>query len=81
LMLYLDEKSVDMKKATDIDILKINSEFYPGKVFISTWGLQKSKTGIFGAPVVASKEKGEKIFNSIIEEYIKFLKELSKWKI
>ena len=81
LMLYLDEKSVDMKKATDIDTLKIKSEFYPGKVFISTWGLQKSKTGIFGSPVVASKEKGEKVFNSIIEEYIKFLKELSKWKI
>jgi len=75
LMLYLDEKSVKMKKATDVDILKIDKKFYPGKVFISTWGLQKSKTGIYGAPEAATKEKGEKIFNAIIEEYLEFLRE------
>lgn len=75
LMLYLDEKSVKIEKITDEDILRINKKFYPGKVFISTWGLQKSKTGIYGAPKYASKEKGEKIFNAIIEEYIEFLKE------
>ena len=75
LMLYLDEKSVKMEKVTDEDILKIDKKFYPGKVFISTWGLQKSKTGIYGAPGAATKEKGEKIFNAIIEEYLEFLKE------
>lgn len=75
LMLYLDEKNVKMEKATDVDILKINKKFYPGKVFISTWGLQKSKTGIYGAPKYASKEKGKKLFNAIVEEYLEFLKE------
>ncbi|MCM8759631.1 MAG: creatininase family protein [Candidatus Omnitrophica bacterium] len=75
LMLYLEEKSVYMEKATDVDILKIDKKFYPGKVFISTWGLQKSQTGIYGAPTYASREKGEKIFNAIIEEYTQFLKE------
>jgi len=75
LMLYLDEKSVKMEKATDVDILNINKKFYPGQVFISTWGLQKSKTGIYGAPVAATKEKGEKIFNAIVGEYLQFLKE------
>jgi len=75
LMLYLDEKSVKMERATDVDILNINKKFYPGRVFISTWGLQKSKTGIYGTPVAATKEKGEKIFNAIVGEYLEFLKE------
>lgn len=75
LMLYLDRESVDMKKATDVDILKINKKFYPGKAFISTWGLQKSKTGIYGAPECASEEKGKKLFDAIVEEYLEFLKE------
>ncbi|MGB9677669.1 MAG: creatininase family protein, partial [Candidatus Ratteibacteria bacterium] len=44
LMLYLDEKSVKREKMVDVDILRIEKKFYPGKVFISTWGLQKSKT-------------------------------------
>jgi len=74
-MLYLDEKSVKIEKATEVDILKIDKKFYPSKAFVSTWGLQKSKTGIYGAPKVATKEKGEKIFNAIIEEYLEFLKE------
>ena len=75
LMLYLDKENVKMEKATDADILKINKKFYPGKVFISTWGLQKSKTGIYGAPKYASEEKGKKLFNAIVKEYLKFLKE------
>ncbi|MCD6408177.1 creatininase family protein [bacterium] len=75
LMLYLDEEIVDMKKATDVDILRINSEFYPGKVFISTWGLQKSKTGIYGDPRAATKEKGEKLFKVIVEKYKRFIGE------
>ncbi|MGC8976410.1 MAG: creatininase family protein [Candidatus Ratteibacteria bacterium] len=75
LMLYLDEKSVKREKMVDVDILRIEKKFYPGKVFISTWGLQKSKTGIYGAPKAASKEKGERIFNAIVEEYLEFLKE------
>lgn len=75
LMLYLDEKSVKKNKLTDEDGLRINKSFYPGKVFISTWGLQKSKTGIYGLPNYASKEKGKKLFNAIIEEYLKFIKE------
>ena len=75
LMLYLDEKSVKREKMVNFDILRIEKKFYPGKVFISTWGLQKSKTGIYGAPKAASKEKGERIFNAIVEEYLEFLKE------
>ena len=73
LMLYLDKKSVKMEKATDADILKIKSKFYPSKVFISTWGLQKSKTGIYGAPTSATEEKGRRIMSAIVSQYRDFL--------
>lgn len=75
LMLYLAGEFVKKDKFTGVDVLKIKSGFYPGKVFISTWGRQKSKTGIFGDPRSATKETGEKIFEAITEEYAGFLKE------
>lgn len=75
LMLYMAGELVQKDKFTGVDVLRINSEFYPGKVFISTWGRQKSKTGIFGDPTVATKETGEKIFEAITDAYARFLKE------
>lgn len=73
LMLYLAEELVQKDRVTGVDVLKIKSEFYPGKVFISTWGRQKSKTGIFGDPTVATKETGKKIFEVIVDTYASFL--------
>ena len=78
LMLYLNENLVDMKKATAIDKLKISSNFYPDKVFCSTWGLQKSKTGIYGDPTKATKETGRKIMQAIVKNYKKFIEEFYK---
>ena len=78
LMLYLNENLVDMKKAIDEDRLRISSEFYPNKVFWSTWGLQKSKTGIYGEPTKATKETGRKIMEAIVKNYKKFIKEFYK---
>jgi creatinine amidohydrolase len=78
LMLYLAEELVQKDKFTGVDVLKIKSEFYPGKVFISTWGRQKSKTGIYGDPTVATKETGRKLFEVIVDTYASFLKEYYK---
>ncbi len=39
------------------------------------WGRQKSKTGIYGDPTVATKETGRKIFEVILDTYVSFLKE------
>lgn len=75
LMLYLAEELVQKDKFTAVDVLKEKSQFYAGKVFISTWGRQKSKTGIFGDPTVAAKETGRKIFKVILDAYAGFLKE------
>ena len=78
LMLYLNENLVDMKNATGQDKIIVSSKFYPDKVFLSTWGLQKSKTGIYGDPTKATKETGKKIMQAIINNYQKFIKEFCK---
>ena len=73
---------VDMAAATNEDIMRYHSEFIAGdnftagsKVFWSTWGLQESKTGVYGDPTVATAETGEKIMNEIVEQYAAFLEE------
>ena len=60
LMLYLCPERVDMAKAVDEEILE---EKY------AVQGLRKTKSGVFGSPTKASREKGEKIFQRIIEEF------------
>lgn len=81
LMLYLTDK-VREDLYTDEDIMRYHSEFIAGdnffggqKVTWSTWGIQKSKTGIYGDPGKATKEIGEIIFRSGVEEYKKFIRE------
>ena len=50
------------------------------RVVWSTWGLQKSKTGIYGSPSHGSKEKADVIMKYMIENYRKFLKEYYDYK-
>jgi len=81
LMLHLGEP-VDMSQATKEDILRYHSDFIAGdafapgqKVFWSTWGLQKSKTGIYGDPTVATAETGKAIMDAIVTQAVAFAKE------
>lgn len=81
IMLYLNQ-AVNMKKATNEDLMKYSSDFIPcdgfsgrKSVFLSTWGIQKSKTGIYGDPTVAAKSTGRKIMDAIVKNYEKFLTE------
>lgn len=81
LMLYLTDK-VKEDLYTDEDIMRYHSQFIAGdnffggqKVTWSTWGIQKSKTGIYGDPGKATKETGEIIFRTGVEEYKKFIRE------
>ncbi len=80
LMLYLDEELVDMSKMTKEDKLTCSSRFYPDKVFWSTWGVQKSKTGIYGDPTVATKKTGEKIIQATVNSYVEFIREFYEVK-
>ena len=79
LMLHLHPELVNMKKVTSEDKLTYRSQFYPDKVFWSTWGIQKTKTGIYGDPTLASKETGKKIMETILKNYTEFIREFY-WK-
>ncbi len=65
LMLYLHPEKVDMNKAVDEKI-----EF---KKFSVKGSLKKTKSGVFGSPTKATKEKGKKLFERIVEELAEFI--------
>jgi len=75
-------RPIDMSKATAADIMRYSSKFVPAdgfcgskKVNWSTWGLQSSKSGIYGDPTVATKETGAKLVQAIVNNCAEFLKE------
>lgn len=80
LMLYLAEDLVDMSKVTSQDKLTYFSKFYPDKVFWSTWGVQRSKTGVYGDPTVATKETGKRIMETTVENYVEFIREFHNFQ-
>lgn len=77
LMLYLSDL-VDMSKA-EKNLATYNSKFRNtdgiqgrGRVYWSTWALEKTKSGVLGDPTVATKEMGEKLFNYLVNEISEF---------
>jgi creatinine amidohydrolase len=75
-------KRVDMKAAVDEPVkphskLVSGDNFGPGsKVFWSTWRYQKSRTGTFGCPTLATAEKGKAMFEETVAAYVSLLREL-----
>jgi len=82
-MLHLQPELVDMSKATGEDVFRAGTELIPGDgfagskgYFISTWGMQESKTGLYGDPTVASAELGRAVFEGAVEQCCKVIEEL-----
>lgn len=75
-------KRVDMSVAKDEPVISHSrfvsgDNFGPGsRVFWSTWRYQKSQTGTFGSPTLATGDKGREVFESTISNYLVLLKEL-----
>jgi creatinine amidohydrolase len=65
LMLFLQPDLVNMKKA--VNEKKIDKKFSVLKRF------ELTKSGVFGRAKLATKEKGEKVFNRMVEEIVKFI--------
>lgn len=65
LMLYLHPEKVNMSKAVDEKI-----EF---EKFSVKGSLRKTKSGVFGSPTRATKEKGKKLFGRIVKELAEFM--------
>ncbi|MBC7327398.1 creatininase family protein [bacterium] len=81
LMLHFKQK-VKKEEFTAEDIMRYHSEFVPGDnfapgkgVFWSTWGIQKSETGIYGDPTKASEETGKLLYEEIVQKLCQFIKE------
>ena len=82
LLLYLSPEVVDMSKATSEDAMRYHTEFVAGDNFLgrqrvtwSTWYLEKSKTGTYGDPTVATAETGKIIMDAAVATGVRFLKE------
>lgn len=87
LMLYFDQL-VDMTKATDQDHFRTHSPYASNDmtaggrgVYWSTWARQRSETGVYGDPTVASAETGAAIMQAIVDEYRKFLREFYEFEL
>lgn len=73
---------VDKSLCHTQDIFRYASPNIPGdgfaggkKAFWSTWGIQRSHTGIYGDPTVASAETGELIFHEAVANLVSFCRE------
>jgi creatinine amidohydrolase len=66
LMLYLRPELVDMRKAVD--------ELPKRETFETTTLKRPTRSGVFGKPSLASRQKGKKIFERMIDEIVKFIK-------
>ncbi|MHB9133303.1 MAG: creatininase family protein [Armatimonadota bacterium] len=82
LVLHISPEVVDMSRATDEDIMRYHSEFVAGdnfkgsqQVTWSTWYLQASKSGIYGAPVSATAEMGRLCMEAAVTNGARFLQE------
>ena len=82
IVLHLNPEVVDMSKATDVDTMRYHSEFIAGDNFTgrqrvtwSTWYLQASTTGTYGAPTFASAETGKLVLDAAVDNGARFLKE------
>ena len=85
-MLHLTPELVHQERATDEDIVRYQTRFFPGDIYSeipdrvsglywSTWGVVESKTGVYGDPTAATPATGKALFDEIIRNYKDFVRE------
>ena len=74
LMLYLDEELVRKDKMADADFVPDVPRDYMNYASL----IKLSKTGVWGKPSLATKEKGEKIFNLLVEMSLDYIEDVFK---
>lgn len=86
LLLHLTPNLVHMDRATNEDMVRYQTRFFPGDIysdipnrvggiFWSTWGVVQPKTGVLGDPTVATVETGKAFFDEIVTTHKDFLRE------
>jgi len=69
-ILALDESLVNKSEYTNIDAIKCNNKLLGP---VSTWGLQETKTGLYGDPTNASVETGKAVIKAAVEAGVEYL--------
>ncbi len=86
LLLHLAPELVHLDRASNEDIVRYQSRFFPGDIYSiipdriggiywSTWGVVPSKTGVYGDPTVATAETGKALFEEMVKNCEDFLRE------
>ena len=70
-ILHIAPHLVDTRAYTSVDAIRCNT---PLRGPVSTWGLQNTKTGIFGDPTHASAETGKACLDAAVEEGLKMIR-------
>ena len=70
-ILHIAPHLVDTSAYTNVDAIHCNT---PLRGPVSTWGLQKTKTGIFGDPTHASAETGKACLDAAVEQGLRMIK-------
>ncbi len=69
-VLHVRPELVKTDKYTNVDAIRCNSKL---RGPVSTWGLQETKTGLFGDPTYSEAETGKAIFDALREEGYSYL--------
>ena len=75
-VLAIDPGLVNEKEYTGVDAIRCNT-ILRGPV--STWGLQDTKTGLFGDPTTASAEKGKALISEAVKQGLIYIEEYNSW--
>ena len=73
-MLHLAPDLVDMSAASAEDKLNFTSPYPSSQAFVSTWTRQKSTTGAYGDPTVATAELGKECFTRMVNALAEFIR-------
>lgn len=68
---------VNKSEYTDVDAIRCNNKL---RGPVSTWGLQITKTGLFGDPTLASEELGKKCLDAAVRNGVNILLEFYNYK-
>ena len=75
MILAFKPELVNKEEYTNVDAIKCNGTL---RGPVSTWGLQETKTGLFGDPTYASAELGRACLKAGVEEGVKIIEEYYK---
>jgi len=70
MMLHIRPELVDTSRYTNVDAIRCNT---PLRGPVSTWGLQQTKTGLFGDPTYATAELGREMAEAAVVKAVAYI--------